>query len=174
MRSAAPRPWAACKTSPCSEESGQASVEAAALLPVTMLVLGMLLQPTLMLYTRAVMQQAAAEGARVLATREPGGVADDEACRAYVRRRLSAVPDLGAFHVGGSDGWEIALSGDASGGEVSVEVEGRMRPLPLVGVLAGLLGEVEGECVVLRVCVRERVRPDWLEGGYGEWVSMWG
>lgn len=167
-------PGRACALARGRSELGQATVEAAALLPVAMLLLAMLLQPAFLLYTRAVMQQAASEGARVLMTREAGGAADDEACEAYVLRRLAAVPDVPAFHTGGREGWEVELAGDASSDEVSVSVTGRLRPLPLVGVLAHLLGKAEGDEVVLEVTVAERARPAWLEGGYGDWVSMWG
>lgn len=160
----------ACGTSFCSEALGQASVEAAAFIPVIMLLLALLLQPAFLLYTRSVMQQAAAEGARVLATREVGGAGDDAACEAYVKRRLRAVPDVAAFHTGE---WEIELSGDSTSREVRVGVEGRLRPLPLLGVLAQMLGEPDGDEVVLRVEVTGGTRPDWLEGGYGEWVTMW-
>ena len=44
-------------------------MEAALFLPTIMLLLALLLQPAFLLYTRAVMQQAASEGLRVLATR---------------------------------------------------------------------------------------------------------
>ena len=146
----------ACGTSFCSEALGQASVEAAAFIPVIMLLLALLLQPAFLLYTRSVMQQAAAEGVRVLATREMGGAGDDAACE--------------AFHTGE---WEVELSGDSTSREVRVGVEGRLRPLPLLGVLAQMLGEPDGDEVVLRVEVTGGARPDWLEGGYGEWVTMW-
>ena len=164
----------AFETSCCSEQAGQASVEAALFLPVLMLLLALLLQPAFLLYTRAVMQQAAAEGLRVLATRELHGVATEEACVSYVRRRLRAVPDVEAFHAGGADGWEVTCEGDSASKTVSVEVVGRMRPLPLVGVLASMLGETDGELVVLRVRASANVRPEWLEGDYADWVSIWG
>lgn len=162
----------ACATSFCTEERGQASVEAAALLPVVMLLLAILLQPAFVLYTRAVMQQAAAEGVRVLATREAAGPVSEEACRAFVLRRLASVPDASAFHVGGEEGWAVTLEGDASS-EVTVEVEGRLRPLPVVGVLASAFGETDGDEVVLRVRATGTARPEWLEGSYGDWVAMW-
>ena len=166
--------WARCATSRCSETTGQATVEAAALLPAVMLVLAMLLEPAFLLYTHTMMQQAAAETARALVTRAEGVGVTEEACRAYALRRLAAVPDVAAFHVGGEAGWEVSLEGDASSAEVSVQIVGRARPLPLVGILAGFVGELEGDEVVLRASVRERARPEWLEGGYGEWVSVWG
>lgn len=173
MRLAGLRRLAASRTSSCSERLGQATVEAAACLPVAMLLLAMLLQPAFLLYTRAVMQQAAAEAARVLATRSGEGATDDEACRAFALRRLAAVPNVAAFHVGGEEGWEVALDGDGSSGEVTVEIEGRLRPLPLVGILAQMLGDAEGDEVVLHVSVSEDTRAGWLKGGYSDWVSMW-
>ena len=156
------------------EPLGQASVEAAVLLPVVTMLLVLLLQPACALYTRSVMQGAAAEGLRVLATRDASGAGTDEACRAYVLRRLRAVPEVAAFHTGGPDAWEVTVEGDAASGEARVEVAGRFRPLPLVGGLACALGEPAGDEVVLRVSVGERTRPTWLEGDYGSWVEMWG
>lgn len=169
MRLGAKGPSGACATSFCSERFGQASVEAALFVPVLMLLLALLLQPVFLLYTRSVMQQAAAEGVRVLATRESGGTTTDDACEQYVRRRLAAVPNVAAFHTGD---WEVEVAGDASG-EVSVKLAGRLRPLPLLGVAARLFGESEGDLVVLRVEASGGARPSWLKGGYGDWVSIW-
>ncbi len=160
---------AASATSFSSETRGQSSVEAALFVPVFMLLLALLLQPVFLLYTRACMQQAAAEGVRLLATREGSGAATDDACVEYVRRRLAAVPDVPAFHTGD---WEVELTGDASG-EASVKVVGRLRPLPLVGVLASAFGETDGDCVVLTVEASGTARPSWLEGGYSDWVKVW-
>lgn len=169
MCSRAKEPLAACATSFCSERCGQASVEAAVFVPVFMLLLALLLQPVFLLYTRSVMQQAAAEGVRVLATREASGNVSDEACEQYVLRRLGAVPNVAAFHTGS---WEVEVEGDAAG-EASVKVVGRLRPLPLLGVGAQLFGEAEGDLVVLRVEASGGARPSWLKGGYGDWVSIW-
>lgn len=156
------------------ETTGQASVEAALMMPVLMLLLALLLQPAFLLYTRAVMQQAAAEGVRVLMTSETSGRVVDEACRAYVLRRLSAVPNIAAFHTGGSAGWVIEVEGDAASTNVTVSVEGKLRPLPLVGILAQMLGEVDGDEVRIKVCITQASRPSWLEGSYGSWASEWG
>lgn len=51
----------------CSE-SGQSTVEAAVLLPVLFVVFGLLLQPAILLYNRCIMNAAAAEGCRLVAT----------------------------------------------------------------------------------------------------------
>lgn len=58
-------------------ESGQATLEAAFLLPVLLVVFGVFLQPMLLLYDRCVMQTAAAETCRMLAT----STQDEQAAR---------------------------------------------------------------------------------------------
>ena len=77
-------------------EEGQATVEAAVLIPTVMVVLALLLQPAMLLYTRAVMSGAAAEGARLATT-----ATYDEAvflAGSFVKLMLCAVPDLACFH----------------------------------------------------------------------------
>ena len=54
-------------------ESGQATVEAAFLLPVLFVGLLLLMQPGILLYDRLVMQAAASEGCRLLATKNRCG-----------------------------------------------------------------------------------------------------
>ena len=67
--------------------SGQASVEAALLVPVVLTLVALLVQPACVLYTRAVMASTAAELTRLAATSR-GGEGD---VRAYALRRLAAV-----------------------------------------------------------------------------------
>lgn len=50
---------------------GQATIEAAALIPVLFILLLLLLQPSILLFDRIVMKNAAAEGCRLLATKTP-------------------------------------------------------------------------------------------------------
>lgn len=153
----------------CSEESGQASVEAALLLPVLMVCLALLVQPMCLLYTRCVMQSAAAEGCRLLATAT--GNTDDAACEQYVRRRLSAVPQADVFLTGD---WQVEFQGNAESDEVGVQIVGHARPLPLVGVVASLLGPADqAGNVELKVSVTRCSRPGWVEGGYSDWTSIW-
>lgn len=155
------------------DQSGQASVEAAVLLPTMMLLLALLLQPVFLLYTRSVMQQAASEGIRTLMTCENAGEVSQEACKSYIKRRLSAVPNVSAFHKGGAEGWSVEIEGDSSTSKVSVCVEGKLRPLPLVGVLAQMLGEVQGDEILIKVKVNQTARPSWLSGSYSSWASEW-
>ena len=153
-------------------ETGQATVEAAFLLPVLFLLLGLFVQPAFLLYNRCVMYAAAAESCRLVATAS----ADEAALKAYVQRRLRAVPQLPVFHEGADAGWEIALSGGQTGGEVSVSIVNHARPLPLFGISAGLAGQMEGDTVRQEVRVASHVVPQWAaDAGTGpaDWVGRW-
>ncbi len=139
-----------------------------------MVCLALLVQPACMLYTRTVMQAAAAEGCRMLAAPPTSAGVAEQSYRAYILRRLSAVPDVGIFHVGGEAGWEIALEGPGGGDTARVSIATSVRPLPLIGVLTALLGAGDGDGGVrLEVEVATTVRPSWVEGGYGDWSSIW-
>ena len=148
--------------------SGQATIEAAVLLPTLMLVIALLVQPVCIIYTRAAMRSAAAEAARAIATDYDGDLSD---CRSYVLRRLEAVPDVPLFHSGGASDWSISLSRGGRG--VNVEVVGHVRPLPLLGVALAAFSESDGKGMVLRESLREEVRPSWIRGTYGDWQRLW-
>ncbi|WP_070639740.1 MULTISPECIES: TadE/TadG family type IV pilus assembly protein [Olsenella] len=148
---------------------GQASVEAALLLPVLMLVLALLVEPACLGYTWATMRSCAAETARVALTDLDGDLSD---CEAFARRRLKAVPDLPIFHVGGADDWVVQVGRD--GGSVSVLVRGHVRPLPLMGVLASSFMSSDAQGILLEARLTERLRADWIGGGYESWQQMWG
>lgn len=93
-----------CKISFCSEVKAQASIEAALCLPLIMLLFMLLLQPAVLLYMRSMMERAATQTARVIATRGSNTVVNDAALRAYAVRRLSSVPHAAIFHVGADSG----------------------------------------------------------------------
>ena len=154
------------------QKDGQATVEAALLLPMLLFFFAFLLQPACLLYARSVMEAAAGEGARALATAY-GDAATADTVREFVLRRLDAVPNLEIFHIGGHDGWKVELEG---AGELTVRVSvvGHARPLPFFGGLTQVVGETDGEGIVLRVVVEEAVRPAWLDGGYDDWIGVWG
>ena len=138
------------------------------LIPTVMLLLGLLVQPICLLYTRAVMSSAAAETARAALTAQS---LDD--CRKYALRRLDAVPEASLFHVGGREDWQVQVERGSDGKSVTVGLSGHVRPLPLLGVAVSLLGERDQTGVVLRAKVTERLRPDWVSGAYGSWVGVW-
>ena len=76
------------------EDRAQSTVEAAFLLPTFLTLVLLALQPVCLLYTRAVMESAAAETARLMTTTTVG---DDEDIKEFARRRLAAVPDVRFF-----------------------------------------------------------------------------
>lgn len=158
---------------------GQSTVEAAFLVPVLFILLLLLLQPGVVLYDRMVMNGAAAEGCRLLATRTDAAGADMEAYRGSVLRRLGSVPQEEHFHVhdGGGCSWEILLDGDESAGEVSVTIRNKLEPLPIVDEAATLLGMVdERGHLTVEVSASAPAQPQWVvesEAGLnpGAWVE---
>ena len=163
------RGWRALWRDACAYEDGQATVEAAVLLPTVMVVLALLLQPAMLLYTHAVMSGAAAEGARLATTATQDEV--DSLVGAYVRRRLRAVPDVACFHEGGPDAWDVDV--EQSEGRVCVAIGGHASPLPLVGVTAGLVGQMDEEGVLLSAMAERRMRAEWVGGDYDDWIATW-
>lgn len=144
----------------------------AVLLPTFLLLLLLTLQPACILYTRGVMESAAAETARLMTTAQDES---DLSYQAFAQRRLAAVPNVDIFHAGGAAAWDIELTrSEASGGAVAVTIRGYVTPLPVLGAFASTLGttNVYGD-VELEVSVAYDGRPGWLEGDYESWTAMW-
>lgn len=145
-------------------------MEAALLLPILMVCVALLVQPMCLLYTRCVMQSAAAEGCRLLATFDRRG-SKGSSCEDYVLHRLEAVPGADVFCTGD---WRVEFEGGPGAERVGVEIACHARPLPLIGVVAAMLGPLDaGGNVELRVSVERSAGPSWVEGDYGEWTSVW-
>lgn len=147
-------------------EEGQATIEAAFLFPVLLMMLGLVLQPSLLLYDRCIMNAAASEGCRLLAT----NTNSDASIKAYLERRLGGIPDLAILHKGD---WELSWT---DGPEASVTIVNRVQPLPLFGVIAALFNEMDGEDVLQRVEVTSSCIPEWTrEQGYDpdSWIGKW-
>ena len=160
-----------------SDECGQATVEAAFALPVLGLLLLLLLQPGLILYDRMVMEAAASEACRMLATKTDAAGPMDEAVRAAVLHRLGAIPPVACFHVHDGDecSWAVELAGDEGSGYVSARIENQVRPLPLLGAAASLLGLVNEEGnLVVRVERSALAQPEWIDGAdAGRIPALW-
>ena len=152
---------------------GQATVEAAFLMPTVLLAMLLLAQPAIVLFDRAVMEAAAAEGCRMLETLAPG---DEGAARAAVERRLSAIPDAAIFHSGP---WNVELLGGEGQDRASVRVEHALKPLPLIGAGMGLLGLTDADGLYRRDAHKEAQTVEgWVaESRHGSdaaaWVSRW-
>lgn len=152
----------------------QSSVEAALLIPVFFTILLLALQPVCVFYTRSVMESAASGAARVLMTWDQSFEPADVGVKAYILRRLQAVPAISIFHDGGQADWEIELEGDETSKTVQVKIAGRVRPLPVLGAFVGFMGS-EQEDGSIRVEVELTVNngPSWREGTYEDWISFW-
>jgi hypothetical protein len=156
---------------------GQATLEAAFLIPVVCLLLLMLCQPIIILYDRMVMESAAAEGCRLLATCTSSASGDYAADKyeGYVKRRLGSIPPVECFHIHeGECSYEIRMSGNERSSHVSVAITNRLRLLPIIGLGAELLGRCEpGRVYTQQVEVTMRSRPDWASGSPREWARRW-
>lgn len=159
------------------DNSGQATVEAAFMVPLFLTGILLLAQPGIILYDRMVMEEAAAEGCRALATCPAG--AEDQ-CRAYILRRLASIPSQDLFHIHNAGcSWKIDLTGNDSTLSTTVSIENKLMPLPLIGLGAGFLGLL-GDDGSFSLTVEEslQMQPSWVEGtkyseGPAAWIGSW-
>lgn len=161
-------------------ESGQGSVEAAVVIPILFLLMLLLLQPGIVLYDRIVMGGAAAEACRLLATKTDATGSMAGSCEAFVRHRLSAVPQHDCFHVHSPRcTWDIELAGDEGSESVTVSIANELRPLPLFDAGAKLLGLTNGAGNLrIEESVTMLVQPDWAASSElglapSSWIGAW-
>lgn len=164
--------WRAARAFRASE-CGQSTVEASFALPIVLVLVLLLVQPGIILYDRIVMEAAAAEGCRLLATSSDDGAAEE-----FIRRRLSAVPEQDLFHIHGSGcTWQIDLEGSESSSQVGVTIHNEVRPVPLIGLGAHLLGLTNGNGNLdIEVEASQPTQPDWAAAAAvspSEWVTTW-
>lgn len=156
----------------CSEE-GQASVEAVFVFPLLCAVFALFLQPAFLLFDQIVMTSAASELCRVLETH----AATDAQVQAYAQRRLAAVPQVSAFHVGGAQGWTLACEGGELDGEVQVTLSHEVKPLPLLGIGAVAIANMQQNGNVRQeVTAKASLAPGWAassQGGPADWIGGW-
>lgn len=154
------------------DQAGQATVEAAFVLPVLFALFGMLLQPAVLLYDRCVMGAAAAETCRLAATQSCSA----EATEAFTLRRLATLPAVDLFHTQGC-AWDVDVEAGEGAGSASVRISGHVSVLPLLGLTAATMTEEAGDgCAVLSCEARSQLQPSWLqevEGSPSEWISTW-
>ena len=161
-------------------DSGQGSLEAAIAIPVLFIMLLMLIQPSIVLYDRMIMHEAAVEGCRLLATKASSYGGSTQACEAYVRHRLSAVPQHDCFHIHGDEcSWDIRLEGDDSSGSVSVYIGNELKALPLFDTTSTVLGMTNARGnLEISVQVSLPTQPGWassLPAGSSPagWLGAW-
>lgn len=151
-----------------SQNSGQASVEAAFMLPVLFFLMLLLMQPIIILYTKTMMASAAQETCRVVSTDFDASFDD---CRQFAKRRLRAIPSLSLFHVGGDDSWDIQIT--RSKNKSVVEISSHAKALPLVGMSAWGVAGMDDEGIILKVKAAQSTQPSWVKGGYRDWQKIW-
>jgi len=147
-------------------QKGQATLEAAFLIPIVFVLLLLLIQPGILLYNRMVMQAAASEGCRLLATKTDVAGSSDEKCEAYILRRLGSIPPQENFHIhDGGCAWEIEMVGNESSLEVEVTIKNKAKLLPLLDRGARLIGisDSSGQ-YAQEVTVRMPTQPSWVVG----------
>lgn len=160
--------------------SGQASVEAAFLIPVIFLGLLLLLQPGILLYDRVVMQAAAVDGCRMLVTCSDAQGLPDPVLKERVIRHLGAIPSQDCFHChSGGCSWKVSLQGQENASEVKVVIAQQVKPLPLLDVSCSLIGLLNDQGNFdLSVEQRMPTQPEWVAGSEygsdpGAWVGQW-
>ena len=173
MRSTAAAPSTYPSIEMLREDRAQATVEAALLIPSFLLLLLLMLQPVCLFYTRAVMECAAAETARLMTTATWRRTTHIGRSRL---RRFAAIPNLAIFHAGGADGLGNRVRARDGDRRAGARLDRRFGPAAshLGRVCPGdrERGNGYGD-VLLRVDVAYEGRPEWLEGDYAEWVSAW-
>lgn len=145
------------------EKRGQATVEAAFLVPVLMCVLLLMIEPGIVLYDRIVMNSAVAEGARLLSTQKDG---DTKLVEDYIKRRLGAIPSVDIFHVHeGQCSYEIVCSGNYKSPSVSVTLKNKIKALPLLDISLRAFGGISDDGQFkIEVTSTLQTQNSWYEG----------
>lgn len=162
------------------EKSGQSTVEAAYIIPVIFLLLLLLIQPGILIYNLTVMEAAASEGCRILATKPVQSDQSSQLYHDYVMRRLGSMPPQEIFHVHeGGCTWNVSLNGDETTETVDVEISHKVKLLPLLDVGASVFGISNSSGQIEQKVSRSMpTQPQWVaENSLGlnpsEWVEQW-
>lgn len=157
-----------------NSDEGQSTVEAAFAIPILMVLMLLILQPAIVLYDYTVLKSASAEACRLLTTSDGSGSGSDD----YVRRRLSAIPQVDIFHMHSSGcSYEIELAGSETSEEVNVTISTKLKPLPLLDVGMSLANLVDdGGCLKVEATSSLPTQPDWVWASSNgrspqDWVS---
>lgn len=145
------------------ERRGQATVEAAFLIPVMMCLLLLMIEPGIVLYDRIVMNSAVSEGARLLSTQKDG---NSELVEDYIKRRLGAIPSVDIFHLHETEcSYEISCNGNSHMEFVTVSLKNKIKALPLLDIGLRAFGgvSVDGYFEISTSCSLS-TQNDWAYG----------
>jgi len=117
------------------DDSGQAVAEAPIAIIALVALVILLLQPTILLYDRVIMNNAVAEAARVQVTEMDGG-AQRGHLAAFVERRLRTIPNNPYFRNA-----KPTVTPIEAGDYVGVKLTLSVRPLPVLGPAMSWLGK---------------------------------
>lgn len=161
-------------------DDGQATVETAFLIPVLFVVLLLLVQPGIVLYDRMVMNAAATDACRLVATKTDVAGDSTQAVEAFVRHRLGAIPPVACFHMHeDACSWNIEVEGDEAAERVRVTVGNKVRPLPLLDAGSSLMGLLDSDGLLsFEVAAERRTQPEWVQGCEQglrpeSWIGAW-
>ena len=147
---------------------GQATVEAACMIPVACLLVLIMLQPALLLMNHVVMECVANDVCRFMVTQPLES--SNQKVHEYALRRLNAVPDISVLHKGE---WDVQVYYDEESRELNVAIAHAVKPLPLIGVGLGFIGALDMRgCVSQQVVVKRVLHSDW-EYGQGLDPQTW-
>lgn len=156
---------------------GQGTVEAAVVIPIVFIMILLLIQPGIVLYDYLVMQNAAAEGARLAATTSQSELSSS--CSTFIRNRLSSIPQQELFHVHeGACSWDIVVTGGESTEVSEVRITNQLQPLPLFDAALSLLGATnDAGNLELTVSFSQQNQPQWVASSVSgtpvDWVKAW-
>ena len=118
-------------------EKGQALAELPYVVLVSCLLILMMLQPAVFLYTQMALGQIASGVARIAATEEATLTSSKERLiRSYVADKLEGLPKGSAFRIPGT--LRVDVKGNAYSERIEVEVRVDQKPLPLLAPLMGV------------------------------------
>lgn len=166
------------RTQILTNKQGQASVEAAFMLPVLLVLLLILLQPGIILYDRIVMNDACMQTARFLSTSNSASA--QASVEQFAKNRLGAIPEQKCFHVHSPTcSYEIATQGNEASSTVEVSITNYIEPLPLFNTAANFLGMLDDEGrFKIVVTQTASVQPSWVQNSESgtnpeKWAGAW-
>ncbi|MCL2379231.1 MAG: hypothetical protein FWC81_00370 [Coriobacteriia bacterium] len=132
-------------------EKGQALAELPWVILIMCVLILMMIQPAIYLYTQMTLGQVAVGIGRIVATKdEETGHGQDGLLHSYAADRLAGLPRGDAFWIPGT--LQVEVSGNSRSEVIEVSVSLKQEPLPLMGFLVGASinqnVEVTGHAVV--------------------------